>query len=65
MINYSFNITPLVLWITFWNFGSKYVKKVKSIIVFDPMSQKSNVDLIVLQYDLFVLQFNLFVPVVL
>jgi hypothetical protein len=30
------------------NFGSKYVKKAKSIIVSDPMSYKSNVDIVVL-----------------
>jgi hypothetical protein len=43
------------------NYGSKYAKKAKSITFFDPMSSKSNVNLVVLQFDTYVPQFNLFV----
>jgi hypothetical protein len=46
------------------NSGSKYVNKVKSIIVYDLVNQKSYVDLVILQYDLSVLQYNLSMHVV-
>jgi hypothetical protein len=65
MNNYSFNITLPVLWITSWNSKSKCVKKAKSDVVSNFVSQKFDVDIAILQYDLFVLWFNLFVPIVL
>jgi hypothetical protein len=43
-----------MFWITYWNFGSKYVNKAKYDVVFDLVGQKSNDDLDVLQYNLFV-----------
>jgi hypothetical protein len=59
MINYFLNITPTIPRIMSWNSRSKYVNKVKLIIAFDLVNQKSYVDLVVLQSDLFVPQCDL------
>jgi hypothetical protein len=48
MNNYSLHITPLVLWITSQNFGSKYVKNVKFDVIFYPMNKKCDANLFVL-----------------
>jgi hypothetical protein len=48
MNNYSFNITPPVPKTTSRNSRSKYVKKKKFDVVYDPIGQKYNVDLVVL-----------------
>jgi hypothetical protein len=54
MSNYSFNITPLVFWVTSWNSRSKYVKKVKSNVV----PRVRSLVLILLYYNLIYIYHN-------
>ncbi len=41
------------------------LRNLNQYIVYDPMGQKSNVDIVILQYDISILQFDLFVPTLL